>query len=212
MIRASLAVVFFALPTAAQVIRPAEVPSGVIRQVAVREPEPPHWSRAPFSLLLKGGLSPRVGIGPRLGVALAYAPPILDRQLRVALDTAWTHPWSDGTPGSGFDGVVVDQVDAIVLATWHWMPARSFVAPYVGVGGGASALRATLQFTGAPSRPVRELRPSGVGVVGAQLQAGPGAVELEVRGQYSPSQTNAFNGSSVTPVTVTAGYRFALGG
>jgi ABC-type amino acid transport substrate-binding protein len=208
MIRRSLLLALaVALPAAAQTS-----PSGLIRQVGVREPEPPHWSRSALSLVLRGGMAAGIGVGPRLGLALAYAPPILDRQLRIALDTAWTHPFTETTPGTGFAGSTVDQVDAIVLATYHWMPARSFVAPYVGIGGGVSALRATMQFTSAPDRSVRELRGSGVAVAGAQFQVGPGAIEIEGRGQYSPSQTNAFNGSSITPFTFTAGYRMPLGG
>jgi hypothetical protein len=204
------AFVLAALPARAQLKTPEELE----RIRAGDRPPSVRWPHAAFSLVPKLGFGVAVAGVPfslHGALELAYAPPVLDRQLLLSIETALTRPtWQNTAFQSPSYVIDVDELGAAALASFHWYPEGIRVGPYAGIGAGAVARRAVSTFPGNARRSARELRPALVGVVGAEFQVGPGAIEVEVRGQHAPSETPVLDGSSVVPLAVTAGYRFSL--
>jgi hypothetical protein len=204
------ALVLSSLPARGQLKTPEELE----RIRAADRPPPLKWPRAAFSLVPKIGFAaPVAGVPISLhgAIELAYAPPVLDRQLLFSIETSLTRPTWQSNSDQPFSYVIdVDELGAVALASFHWYPQSIGVGPYAGIGGGAVARRAVSTFAGDAQRSARELRPALVGVIGAEFQVGPGAIQVELRGQRAPSKTPVVDGSSVAPLAATAGYRFPL--
>jgi hypothetical protein len=167
------------------------------------------WPRPTWSLAPKAGLSVGdVGATYTLGMDLAYAPGAFDKRLSFALDAAWKPSSVDGSLGTY--QVQVEEISASAGAFWHAYSATSAIAPFVGAGLGVVARHAATTFPGPGTRNEREVAPAGFAALGLAFRVGPGSFEAEVRARYSPSQTVVLNGSSNSPYSLTAGYRFTL--
>lgn len=192
--------------------KPGKV-EGVMRYPGVRPEPPPVWARPALSLELQGGVGLPVTdlpFSPRFGLQLAWAPPILAHQLHLALETTYTRPSIDEPRVATNLGVTVDELDTVALASFHFMPDGWRLGGFAGAGGGLCVMNATTNFADGAQRSAGEVRPALVAFGGVLVLAGSGSLELEVRGQRSPSQTAILRGSSVVPLSVTVGYRFSL--
>jgi hypothetical protein len=206
MIRPLAVALLLPLPVAAQQVKTPEEMERIRTEGRARPAEWPRpaWSLTPSAHVGFGNMGPAFG----LGVALEFAPSVLERQFLVGIETSWNRPSLTGTYNSY--QVDANEIGVAAVASYHWFPETSRFAPFVGAGAGPCATWATSTFPGGASRGEKELRLAAFAFGGFALRISGGAVEVEARATYSPSDLPMLDGSSIVPFTVLAGYRFSL--
>ena len=149
-----------------------------------------------------------MGLTYAVSTEVAYAPGLFDKRLAFAIDAAWK-PSSLDNAISAYQ-LEVSEIAAGAAVTWHAYSGNAATVPFVGAGFGFSARHATTTFSGVGTRNEREVTPAGFVSAGLAIRAGKGAIEVEARARYSPSRTVTIDGSSNSPFSLMAGYRFSL--
>jgi hypothetical protein len=201
----AVAVLFAAAPSFAQTKSPEEL----ARIRAANRYEGIVWPRPTLSIAPRAGIAiGDMGVTYSVGAELAYAPGLLDKRLAFAIDAAWKPSSLDPT---NLDyHLKVAEISAAAAVTWHGYSGSAALVPFFGAGLGVSSRSATTEFPGVGERNEKEVVPAGFVSAGLAFRAGGGTVEVELRARYSPSQTVVLNGSSNSPFSLTAGYRFSL--
>jgi len=203
----ALGLLLFALPSFAQ---ERKSPEEMARIRAKSRYHAVEWSRPTLSLVPRVGIAAGdMGLTYSAAAELAYAPGMFDKRLAFALDLAWK-PSSLENPFFNSYRVTLDELAAGASVTWHAYSSSAAIIPFVGAGIGASSRHATTTFPGVGVRHERELTPAGFVSAGVAMRLGAGAIEVEARARYSPSRTLVIQGSSNSPFSLMAGYRFSL--
>jgi hypothetical protein len=161
-------------------------------------------------------LAPKIGIALPVasmpgsitaGLEAAYRTPLLSRGLLLVAQLSWTRPVFDG---AGYSASV-HHFGAIAAVAYRLDGLPSVLAPYGGIGAGLFSTQATVEF---PSEGVQrhenDVRPAIAGFAGLDMLSGIGALFVEVRALYAPTNVPALRGSSVEPVSIALGYRVFL--
>jgi hypothetical protein len=202
---AVVALLFAAAPSFAQTRSPEEL----ARIRAANRYEGIAWPRPTLSIAPRIGIAVGdMGVTYSVGAELAYAPGMLDKRLAFAIDAAWKPSSLDGQFSSY--QLKVDEIAAAAAVTWHGYSGSAALIPFFAAGLGVSARSAATDFPGVGTRNEKEVVPAGFVSAGLAFRAGSGTVEVELRARYSPSQTVVLDGSSNSPFSLSAGYRFSL--
>jgi hypothetical protein len=203
---AAVALVVAALPAAAQDVK---TPQELARIRAASQPHGVDWRRPTFSFAPRFGIAAGdLDFAPTVGLQFAHAPGAAAKALVLALDVSWK-PTSLQERFSTYR-IDVHDFAAAALISYHAYSDKYFVVPFVGAGPGLRAMHAVTRFPDVGSRSEKELRLAVLALAGLKIHLGAGAIEVEGRVQYSPSETRTLRGSSILPYTGTVGYRFSL--
>jgi hypothetical protein len=161
-------------------------------------------------------LAPKIGIALPLasmpgsilaGVEAAYRTPLLSRRLLLVAQLSWTRPVFDG---AGYSASV-HHFGAIAAVAYRLDGLPSVLAPYGGIGAGLFSTQATVEILSEGiERHESDVRPAIAGFAGLDMLSGIGALVLEVRAVYAPTNVPAVRGSSIEPLSIALGYRVFL--
>lgn len=175
---------------------------------------------------------PTIGVAPRVGLTIPtsklgafviaglsadYYLPVLNTQLSIGLDLAWSRPGytgkiNDARVGGAHDyDITVNQLKIALDIIYRILPHAETLNFYGGIGGGALLMRAKED---APFIAGKQKQQSTAFtfelLVGADYRIGPGLAFAELRYAYAPLGYELTGDSNAGHVDVFAGYRLTF--
>jgi hypothetical protein len=162
---------------------------------------------------------PTNGLGPTVGAALGIDGflPVLNNQLVVAVDVAYTRPGDhkrvddSRLGGAGKYRLTIGQVKLALDAIYRLFPLGENLIPYAGAGLVVVVQSTTETGVFIPGKHTERSTNVGLEAVGGvDYRLGPGFVVGELRITYATLDQELSGGSNGGSVSVFAGYRIGL--